>query len=121
MNVKTVTFQITMMILLPILVPLTFPLVIDELQVTSTELFSWFDNHIKANPGNSHLLLSFKTLQVVSTGGTTITSSTAETLLGILIDSELNFENYVLSICNKRRRNTIWVKVFKNRPSKICG
>ena len=33
-----------------------------------------------------------------------ITSSTAETLLGITIDSEINFENHLPAICNKVRR-----------------
>ena len=35
-----------------------------------------------------------------------ITSSTAETLLGITIDSELNFENQLSAICNKVSRRT---------------
>ena len=36
--------------------------VISELQVTASKLFTWFDNnHMKANPEKSHLLLNSKT------------------------------------------------------------
>ena len=59
---------------------------------------------MKANPGKFHLLLSTKSPEVVSIDGIQITSSTAETLLGIIIDSELNFENHLSAICNKVSR-----------------
>ena len=42
---------------------------------------------MKASPGKCHVLLSTKSPQVVSIDGIQITSSTAETLLGITIDS----------------------------------
>ena len=71
------------------------PTVNYKLQVTSTKHFNWFDDIWE---------LSSKTPQVVSISGTTITSSIAETLLGIMIDSELNFENHLNSICNKVSR-----------------
>ena len=72
---------------------------------TSTKIFNWFgNNHMKANPGKCHVLLSTKSPEVASTDGIQITSSTAETLLGITIDSELNFENYLSAICNKVSR-----------------
>ena len=59
---------------------------------------------MKANPGKCHLLLSTKSPEVVSIDRIQITSSTAETLLGITIDSELNFENHLSAICNKVSR-----------------
>ena len=59
---------------------------------------------MKANPGKCHLLLSTKSPEVVSIDGIQITSSTAETLLGIIIDSELNFENHLSAICNNVSR-----------------
>ena len=59
---------------------------------------------MKANPGKCHLLLSTKRPDVLSIDGIQITSSTAETLLGITIDSELNFENHLSAICNKVSR-----------------
>ena len=61
---------------------------------------------MKANPGKCHLILSTKSPEVVSIDGIQITSSTAETLLGITIDSELNFENQLSAICNKVSRRT---------------
>ena len=51
---------------------------------------------MKANPGKCHLLLSTKSPEVVSIDGIQITSSTAETLLFITTDSELNFENHLI-------------------------
>ena len=60
---------------------------IAELQITANKLFHWFEyNHIIANPGKSHLLLSTKTPINVSTGDVSLTTSTTETLLGIIID-----------------------------------
>ena len=56
---------------------------------------------MKTNPGKCHLLLSTKSPEVVSIDGIQITSSTAETLLGITIDSELNVKNHLCAICNK--------------------
>ena len=64
------------------------PTVISELQAISTKVFNWFNNnHMKGNPGKCHLLLSTKSPEVVSIDGIQIKSSTAETLLGITIDS----------------------------------
>ena len=81
------------------------PSVISELQDISSKVFNWFgNNHMKANPGKCHLLLSTKSPEVVSIDGIQITSSTAETLLGITIDSELNFENHLPAIYNKVSR-----------------
>ena len=81
------------------------PTVISELQDISTKVFNWFgNNHMKANPGKCHLLLSTKSPEVVSIDGIQITSSTSETLLGITTDSELNFENHLSAKCNKVSR-----------------
>ena len=81
------------------------PTVISELQDISTKVFNWFgNNHMKANPGKCHLLLSTKSPEVVSIDGIQITSSTAETLLDITIDSELNFENHLSAMSNKVSR-----------------
>ena len=59
---------------------------------------------MKANPGKYHLLLNTKSPEVASIDGIQITSSTAEILLGITIDSELNFENHLSATCNKVSR-----------------
>ena len=59
---------------------------------------------MKANLGKCDLLLGTKSPEVVSIDGIQIKSSTAETLLGITIDSELNFDNHLSAICNKVSR-----------------
>ena len=82
--------------------------VISELKSISNKLFHWFQyNHLKANPGNYHLLLSSKTPTDVSIGDVSIKTSTKETLLGILIDSELSFDQHISSICSKANKKYI--------------
>ena len=76
--------------------------VIFEYKSISSKLFHRFQyNHLKANPGKCHLLLNPKTPTDVSIGDASIKTSTKETLLGILIDSELNFDQHISSICSK--------------------
>ena len=76
--------------------------VISELQITASKLFTWFDNnHMKANPEKSHLLLSSKTPKKAYFGGALVESSSTEKLLGIQIDSDLTFDEHISSICNK--------------------
>ena len=76
--------------------------VISELKSISSKLFHWFQyNHLKANPAKCHLLLSSKTPTYVPIGDVPIKTSTKETLLGILIDSELSFDQHISSICSK--------------------
>ena len=74
--------------------------VIAELQITANKLFHWFEYNHKANSGKSHLLLSTTTLNV-SIGDVSLTTSTTETLVVIIIDSELSFEQHLSSICSK--------------------
>ena len=45
--------------------------------------------------------MSSKTLTDVSIGDASLKTSTKETLLGILIDSELSFDQHISSICSK--------------------
>ena len=59
---------------------------------------------MKANPGICQLSLSTKSLEVVSIDRIQIKSTTAETLLGVTIDSEVDFENHLFAICNKVKR-----------------
>ena len=80
-------------------------IVISELQTISTKVLDWLgNNHMKANPGKCQLLLGTKSPEVVSIDGIQIKSSTTETLLGITIDSELNYDNHIAAICNKVSR-----------------
>ena len=76
--------------------------VISELQITASNLFTWFDNnHMKANPEKSYLLLSSKTPKKDDFGGALLESSSTEKLLGIQIDPDLTFDEHISFICNK--------------------
>ena len=76
--------------------------VITELKSISCKIFHWFQyNHLKTNPGKCRLLLSSKTPTDVSIGYASIKTSSKATLLGILIDSELSFDQHISSICSK--------------------
>ena len=76
--------------------------VISELNSNSSKPYHWFQhNYFKANPGKCHLLLSSKTVTDVSIGDASIKTSTKETLFGILIDSELSFNQHISHICSK--------------------
>ena len=58
--------------------------VIFELQITTSELFTWLNNnHIKANLEKSHLLLISKTPKKTFFGGALVESSSTKKLLGI--------------------------------------
>ena len=62
----------------------------------------WFiDNHLKANPGKYHVLLSetYDTQLIVE--NVPIASSCCEKLLGIKIDLKLSFEPHVELLCKK--------------------
>ena len=63
-----------------------------EVKASATKLFRWFkNNHFKANPGKSHILLSTNKPEIVSIYGNPHAGSSDEKLLGVTIDSELKF------------------------------
>ena len=91
-NTSFILAQVTTVVTLP---PDT-DTIISKLQSTSDKLFTWFKNkHMKANPEKSHLLLSSKTPTESIFVGSSIKSNTKETLLCVLIDSELRFDEYI--------------------------
>lgn len=51
-----------------------------------------------------NFLTSSKNDENITIGGTTITNSQYEKLLGVTIDSDLNFERHVTNLCNKVSR-----------------
>ena len=118
MNVKKKILQTMLTTQLPIHVILTSPLSYLNYWIILTKSFNWFGN----NPAKRHLLLSTKSTKVVSIDGIQITSSTAETLLGITIDSELNFENHLSTISNQvsRQINALGRIVNYISPKKGC-
>ena len=73
-----------------------------QLQPLAFRLFKWFgNNHMKAIPGNSHILLSNKKTEKVKIKDVVLTSSVEEKLLGITLDSELKFENTLQTFVTK--------------------
>ena len=75
------------------------PSVALELQASATKLFRWFkNNHLKPNPGKSHIFLSSKKPEIVSVDGISLAASSHEKLLGVIIDSELKFENHITEL-----------------------
>ena len=73
--------------------------VISELQSSAFRLFKWFENnHMKANPGKSHILLSNKKTEKVKINDVVLASRVEENLLDINLDSELKFEKHITDI-----------------------
>ena len=76
--------------------------VIKSLEQCSKILFKWFDdNYMKANSDKSHLLLSTEEKLNANINGDLISNSKSEKLLGVTIDSKLNFDEHVSRLCNK--------------------
>ena len=67
-------------------------------------LHQWFhENHMKLNPGQCHYIeIGSKDLShEIMLNNNEMTSSNWEKLLGIFLDSKLNFESHVGSLCRK--------------------
>ena len=84
-----------------------------ELQASATKLFLWFkNNHLKANPEKSHILLSIKKPEIVSVDGISIAASSHEKLLGVIIDSELKLritsQRYVSKLAKKLTLSAVY-------------
>ena len=57
-----------------------------QVQASATKLSRWFkNNHLKANSGKSHILLSTSKLEIVSIDGIPLAASYHEKLLGVTI------------------------------------
>ena len=73
--------------------------IIRNLEVLGNTLLNWFkDYSMKANPGKYHLFLSGNDSSKITNGNETISSSKCEKLLGIKIDSHLNFKEHIESL-----------------------
>ena len=64
-------------------------------------------NHLKVNLEKCHLLLSSISSIATKIGGVSVKSDKMETLLGVTINSELNFEDHISNICSKVSRKNI--------------
>ena len=67
-------------------------------------LHQWFhENHMTLNPGKCHYMVigSRDLSHEIMLNNNKITSSNEEKLLGIFLDSKLNFESHICSLCRK--------------------
>ena len=72
------------------------------LEQGSTMFFKWFsDNQMKANISKCHLLVNKKDEVVINLGETEIKNSEYEKLLGIKVDTKLNFNEHLNNIISK--------------------
>ena len=77
-------------------------LVVDELEISSSILFTWLKNNcMKANTDKSHLLLSGKNNLTANIDGNVTESEDSQVLLGITIDSNLSFNKHINNLCKK--------------------
>ena len=73
-----------------------------NLDVLGNTLLNWSnDGRMKANPGKYHILLSGNDSSKLTVGNEKISGSKCEKLLGIKIDSHLNFKEHIESLCKK--------------------
>ena len=76
--------------------------IIKLLERDSMMLFKWFsDNQMKANISKCHLLVNKKEEVVINLGETESKNSEYEKLLGIKIDTKLNFNEHLNNIISK--------------------
>ena len=70
--------------------------VISVLKSLAFRLFKWFENnHMKANPGKSHILLSNKKTEKVKINDGVVNSTVEEKLLSITLDSRFWKTHYI--------------------------
>ena len=84
--------------------------IISKLQRIAEKIFDWCrNNHMKANPGKCHVILSSNTQREIRFANTSIASSLSEKLLGITLDSEPKFEEHINNICSivNKKLNTL--------------
>ena len=79
-----------------------FDKAIHDLEKALDELFDWFsNNYFKANASKCHFLLSPFECRNITIKNTNVKSTKSEILLGVKIDSNLNFTEHVTTLCRK--------------------
>ena len=74
--------------------------VVQELEVSSSILFTWLrNNYMKANTDKSHILLSGNNKATANIDGHIIESEESQVLLGVTIDSNLSFDKHINNLC----------------------
>ena len=76
--------------------------VISNLEKSTNSLLNWFrENHMKANADKCHFLVTSNESCTAKIEDFSTKNSTEEKLLGVKCDSNLSFENHVISLCEK--------------------
>ena len=76
--------------------------VISSLKIAVDNMFLWFKlNYLKANGDKCHLLINSNQQQEIDISGFPVSSEDRVKLLGIDIDSDLNFNYHVNKLCKK--------------------
>ena len=79
--------------------------VLENLQVALEQLFQWFStNHLVANAEKWHLLTSSKITNNIAISNTNVSSEQKVKLLGINLESRLNFDYHVNTLLNKANK-----------------
>ena len=87
----------------PIVLVLKISDVITKLENAAESLLQWFkDNTMNASPDKYYLLINnTKESFQIKIGNETVSNTKWEKLLGAKVDHELNFSNYISSLCKK--------------------
>ena len=81
---------------------------LENLQGASEQLSQWFSaNHLVANAGRCHLLTSSKIKNNITISNTSVSSEQKVKLLGITLESRLNYDYHVNTLLNKENKNTM--------------
>ena len=77
---------------------------IDEnIEKNIDKLFDWFSgNFLKANPDKCHVLINTDENVALKIKNETITNSSNQELLGILINNKFGFNEHIISVCKKK-------------------
>ena len=74
--------------------------VVQELDVSSSILFTWLrNNYMKTNTDKSQLLLSGNNKVTANIDGNIIESEESQVLLGVTIDLDLSFDKHINNLC----------------------
>ena len=86
----------------PFITGMSFEQIIPALESILSDISQCFmNNNLKANAGEFHLFLSPEEDQRITVENYVIKSSGVEELLGVTIDGNLNFKEYILPLCKK--------------------
>ena len=87
--------------------------VLNDIENEALTLFGWFsNNHLKANPDRSNLLLTSKEGTYIKIEDYITKINTSNKLLGVIIDSKLNFDEQVSKSCNQTSQKLMLLHKF---------